>query len=78
MTVKVVADAETLRIVGCQAVGGERVLGRVNAMALAIQSGMTLQDLSRADFGYTPPLSDVLEPLSLAAEKALKTALGKA
>jgi len=77
VTVKVVADAETLRIVGCQVVGGEGVLGRVNAMALAIQSGMTLQDLSRADFGYTPPLSDVLEPLSLAAEKALKTALKK-
>ena len=73
VTVKVVADPETTRVVGCQVVGGENVLGRVNAAALAIQAGMTLQDLVRADFGYTPPLADIWEPLALAAERALRS-----
>lgn len=72
ITVKLLFERETRRLVGGQIVGGEGVAQRINALSLAIQSRMTALDMSRADTCYTPPLSDYFEPsIQLAAEAAL-------
>jgi len=70
--VKLVVDGETHRVIGGQVVGGEDVTQRVNAISLAIQAGMTIHDLARADTCYAPPLADVWEAIVLAADVTLK------
>ena len=60
------------KVVGCQIVGGERVAERIDAMSIAIFKGVTADELANMEFCYAPPVSMVHEPLSLAAEDALK------
>ncbi len=69
LTVKLVADAHTHRIVGAQAVGGERVRERVDAVALAIRLGAKVEDLLSWDYSYSPPVGRVVEPFYEAAER---------
>ncbi|WP_457614107.1 FAD-dependent oxidoreductase [Methanopyrus sp.] len=66
--VKLIADAETHRIVGVQSVGGERVRERVDAVALAIRLGAKVEDLLSWDYSYSPPIARVIEPVYEAAE----------
>ncbi len=69
ITVKLIADAYTHRIVGAQAVGGERVRERVDAIALAIRLGAKVEDLLSWDYSYSPPVARVVEPFYEAAER---------
>lgn len=74
-TVKLIACGESGRIVGLQAVGGERVVELLNTTALAIIRGMKVQELWHLEHAYTPTLNDVVHPLHAAAraiEKQLK------
>ncbi|MCX8153951.1 MAG: FAD-dependent oxidoreductase [Candidatus Bathyarchaeota archaeon] len=69
--VKLVIERESQRIVGAQIVGGEEVTQRINALSLAIQKGMTVRELAKADTAYAPPLNETWEPMILAAEMVL-------
>jgi NADH oxidase (H2O2-forming) len=69
--VKLVVEKESQRIVGAQIVGGEEVTQRVNALSFAIQKGMTVRELAKADTAYAPPLNETWEPMVLAAEMVL-------
>ncbi|MCW4018602.1 MAG: FAD-dependent oxidoreductase [Candidatus Bathyarchaeota archaeon] len=69
--VKLVVDKESQRIIGGQVVGGEEVTQRINALSFAIQKGMTVRDLAKADTAYAPPLNETWEPMVLAAEMVL-------
>lgn len=69
--VKLVVEKESQRIVGAQIVGGEEVTQRINALSFAIQKGMTVRELAKADTAYAPPLNETWEPMILAAETAL-------
>lgn len=69
--VKLVVEKESQRIVGAQTVGGEEVTQRVNALSLAIQKGMTVRELAKADTAYAPPLNETWDPMVLAAEMVL-------
>jgi NADH oxidase (H2O2-forming) len=69
--IKVIVEKETERIVGGQIIGGEEVAQRVNALSFAIQKGMTVRELAKADTCYAPPLSETWEPMVLAAQTAL-------
>ncbi len=66
--VKILAEPEYGRIIGCQIIGGEDVAQRINAASIAIQKGMTAYELAKSDTCYTPPLNETWEALSLAAE----------
>lgn len=68
--VKLVVEKESQRIVGAQIVGGE-VTQRINALSFAIQKGMTVRELAKADTAYAPPLNETWEPMILAAEMVL-------
>jgi len=69
--VKLVVEKESQRIVGAQIVGGEEVTQRINALSFAIQKGMTVRELAKADTAYAPPLNETWEPMVLAAEMVL-------
>ncbi|MHC4509825.1 MAG: FAD-dependent oxidoreductase, partial [Planctomycetota bacterium] len=72
MNLRVVVDSKDGRILGAQAVGEEGAGWRVNIFALAIHSGMTLYDLMDAELSYSPPVSQMYDPISLLAEVGLK------
>ncbi len=70
--VKLVFNEENGKIIGGQVIGGEEVAQRVNLISLAIQSSLTAEELASMDTCYSPPVSDTIDPISRAAEIALK------
>jgi NADH oxidase (H2O2-forming) len=69
--VKLVVEKESQRLIGAQIVGGEGVTQRINALSFAIQKGMTVRELAKADTAYAPPLNETWDPMVLAAEMIL-------
>jgi NADH oxidase (H2O2-forming) len=69
--VKLVVEKESQRIVGAQVIGGEEITQRINCLSFAIQKGMTVRELAKADTAYAPPLNETWEPMVLAAEMVL-------
>ncbi len=69
--VKLVVEKESQRLIGAQIVGGETVTQRINALSFAIQKGMTVRELAKADTAYAPPLNETWDPMVLAAEMIL-------
>jgi len=69
--VKLVVEKESQSIIGAQIVGGEEVTQRVNALSFAIQKGINVRELAKADTAYAPPLNETWEPMVLAAEMVL-------
>ncbi|MBO8174687.1 MAG: CoA-disulfide reductase [Thermococcus sp.] len=63
---KAVADKETNKLLGLQAVGSD-VLPRIDAFAIALQAGFTTKDLFFADLAYAPPFAPVWDPLLVLA-----------
>lgn len=73
MTVKVLADAVTQRLIGAQIIAGEEVTGRIDWLTSAIISGMTAKDfLVRAENAYCPPTSMVKDVVISAVEDLCK------
>ncbi len=69
---RLIFDKNGGRLLGAQAIGGETVAGRINALAVAISSGMTVMQLSEMDFVYAPPVAPVYDPMLIAASQAVK------
>lgn len=74
--VKVVAELDSGRIIGCQIIGGEEVTQRINAASIAIQKGMTVWELAKSDTCYAPPLNETWEALALASDNAARRLRG--
>ncbi|MFQ5841216.1 MAG: FAD-dependent oxidoreductase [Thermodesulfobacteriota bacterium] len=72
MNLRVIVDSKDGKILGAQAVGEEGAGWRINVFALAIHGGMTLYDLMDAEFSYSPPVSQMYDPISQLAEVGLK------
>ena len=70
--IKLVADKETGKLIGAQIIGGEEVTQRINALSFAIQNEMTVQELTKAETCYAPPVCETWEPMVLAAEMVLR------
>jgi len=70
VTVKLLADDESGRLIGGQIVGGEDVTGRVNWLTAAILEGVNVNDfVERLENAYCPPTSMVVDTVNAAAEK---------
>jgi NADH oxidase (H2O2-forming) len=73
MTVKVLADATSRRIIGAQIVAGEGSTGRIDWLTSEIISGRTADDfLVRAENAYCPPASMVKDVVISAVEDLCK------
>jgi rhodanese-related sulfurtransferase len=57
LVTKLVADAKTGRILGAQCVGPGNVNRQIAQWAMAIQGGLTVEDMANADLPYAPPFS---------------------
>jgi NADPH-dependent 2,4-dienoyl-CoA reductase/sulfur reductase-like enzyme len=70
ITVKLVVEVGSGRLLGGQIVGGDGSAKRIDTLAVAITAGMTAEDLLVADLSYAPPFSPVWDPVLVAARKA--------
>lgn len=66
MTLKVVFEKETYRILGAQAVGYDGVDKRIDVLATAIHMGMKATELKDLDLAYAPPYSSAKDPVNMA------------
>lgn len=66
MTMKVVFEKETYRLLGAQIVGYEGVDKRIDVLATAIRAGMKATDLKELDLAYAPPYSSAKDPVNMA------------
>jgi NADPH-dependent 2,4-dienoyl-CoA reductase/sulfur reductase-like enzyme/rhodanese-related sulfurtransferase len=67
LSLKLVYDRRTGRLLGAQAFGRAGVDKRIDVVATALHGRMTLQDLAELDLAYAPPYSSANDPLNLAA-----------
>ncbi|EGX59721.1 flavoprotein oxidoreductase [Streptomyces zinciresistens K42] len=72
MTVKMLAERRTGRLLGVQIVGREGAGKRVDIAAVALTAGMTVEQMTALDLGYAPPFSPVWDPVLVAARKAVR------
>ncbi len=65
MTMKVVFERETCRLLGAQIVGYEGVDKRIDVLATAIRAGLTAIHLKDLDLAYAPPYSSAKDPVNM-------------
>lgn len=66
MTVKVLFDLESGRILGGQIIGFGGADKRIDVLAVAIRANMTAYDLTQLDLAYAPPFSSAKDPVNMA------------
>lgn len=66
MTLKVLFEKDTYRLLGAQIVGFEGVDKRIDVLATAIRAGMKAYDLTELDLAYAPPYSSAKDPVNMA------------
>lgn len=66
MTLKLLFDPTTGRLLGAQAVGGAGVDKRIDVLAVAIQAGMTVFDLEEMELAYAPQYGSAKDPINMA------------
>jgi NADPH-dependent 2,4-dienoyl-CoA reductase/sulfur reductase-like enzyme len=70
ITVKVLAEKGSGRLLGGQIVGIEGAAKRIDVLATALHAGFTVQEMLHLDLSYAPPYSPVWDPVLIAARKA--------
>jgi NADPH-dependent 2,4-dienoyl-CoA reductase/sulfur reductase-like enzyme len=74
ISVKLLAEQGSGRLLGGQIVGLEGAAKRIDVLATAITAGMTAQHLVDLDLSYAPPFSPVWDPVQTAARQLLAAA----
>jgi len=67
LALKLVYDRTTARLLGAQAFGHAGVEKRIDVLAVALHSRMTLHELAEIDLAYAPPYSSANDPVNVAA-----------
>ena len=66
MTMKVLFEKETFRLLGAQIIGYDGVDKRIDVIATAIRAGMKATELKELDLAYAPPYSSAKDPVNMA------------
>lgn len=66
MILKLLFAPDDGRVLGAQIVGGEGVDKRIDVLALAIQTGLTVADLAEAELAYAPQFGSAKDPVNMA------------
>lgn len=66
MTMKVVYEKRTLKILGAQIIGYDGVDKRLDVIATAISAGVRADELKDLDLAYAPPYSSAKDPVNMA------------
>ncbi|KPU62329.1 NADH oxidase [Thermococcus sp. EP1] len=72
ITVKLIFRKKDKKLIGAQIVGGERVWGRIMALSLVAQKEASVEDVAYSETAYAPPISPTIDPITIAAEMALR------
>jgi len=75
MKVQMIGDKKSGRLLGAQIVAKEGAAHRINAPAVALHSGLTVEEFSQTDLAYAPPFGPVWDPTLTAANQLLKRLL---
>ena len=71
ITVKLLAEPGSLRLIGAQMVGGEGIKERADFLAMAVRVGLTVEELATMENVYSPAIGALNEPISVAAQNLL-------
>ncbi|MDY0291509.1 MAG: FAD-dependent oxidoreductase [Desulfuromonadaceae bacterium] len=72
ITVKMLGEKGSGRLLGAQIVGMEGAAKRIDIIATALTAEMTAEDLIGLDLSYAPPFSPVWDPVQTAARQLIK------
>ncbi|MGC9334894.1 MAG: FAD-dependent oxidoreductase, partial [Anaerolineae bacterium] len=72
MHVRLVIETGSNRLLGGQIVGANRVAKRIDVLATALHTGMTVDELGQLDLAYAPPVAPAWDPILVAANVAGK------
>ena len=77
MSIKVLWDKKTLKIIGAQIVGFDGVDKRMDVLATAIRFGAKITDLTTLELCYAPPFSSAKDPVNMIGFVAENIVSGK-
>lgn len=66
MTMKVLADHASGKLLGAQIIGHDGVDKRIDVLATALFAGLNAADLKDLDLAYAPPYSSAKDPVNMA------------
>ncbi|MBT8044353.1 MAG: DsrE/DsrF/DrsH-like family protein, partial [Verrucomicrobiae bacterium] len=67
VTLKLIWEKETGRVLGASAVGADGIDKRMDVIATAILGNLTIDDLSHVELSYSPPFGNAKDPVNIAA-----------
>jgi NADPH-dependent 2,4-dienoyl-CoA reductase/sulfur reductase-like enzyme len=70
ITIKMIAEKRSGRLLGAQIVGDEGAAKRIDVLATAIWNEMTVEEVSGLDLSYAPPFAPVWDPVLIAARRS--------
>jgi len=76
ISLKLLFDPQTGRVLGAQAVGADGVDKRIDVLAVAIRAGMTVFDLQHLELCYAPPFGSAKDPVNYAGFVASNAIVG--
>lgn len=65
MTLKLLFEPQSGRVLGAQAVGGAGVDKRIDVLSVAIQAGMSVFDLEEMELAYAPQFGAAKDPINM-------------
>ncbi len=71
-TVELIADRPTRRILGGSAIGEQDAAGRIDLIAMAVQTRLRVDEFEQLDLAYSPPFATVWDPVLIAAQQLIK------
>ena len=77
MSIKVLWDKNTLRLIGAQIVGFEGVDKRMDVLSAAVRFGAKVTDLTDLELCYAPPFGSAKDPVNMAGFVAENVIYGK-
>ena len=66
LSLKLLFDPDTGKVLGAQAVGADGVDKRIDVIAVAIRAGLTVYDLEEMELSYAPPYGSAKDPINYA------------
>ena len=78
ISLKLLFDPETGKVLGAQAVGADGVDKRIDVIAVAIRAGLTVYDLEEMELTYAPPYGSAKDPVNYAGFVAANVLRGDA
>lgn len=76
ISLKLIFNPDDGKVLGAQAVGAEGVDKRIDVLAVAIRSGMTVYDLEEMELTYAPPFGSAKDPINYAGFTAANVLRG--